>query len=43
MFRVMNEFKRTELPKQNISENINTTTVEENNTNTSNSGPQFFI
>ena len=54
MFRVMNEFKRMEKPKQNannvqnqtIKNNVEDTrrsTEEENNYIASNSGPTFFI
>lgn len=54
MFKVMNEFKRTERPKQNttniqsqtINKNIEdtgTTIKEENNYITSDNGPTFFI
>ena len=43
MFKVMNEFKRAEIPKQKIEKDINIINTQENNTISSNTGPQFFM
>ena len=53
MFKVMNEFKRVEKPKQNINNNINSnnvsdinkgeTIIENNYSYTTDEGPTFFI